>query len=88
MKKTLNIEEIANKINELTSGGRKKKEIEVCHHCGWVGLRKDADRIYVSSEENRISYEIICPERKCGKKIRVLTKFIAVDYSGLQNLLN
>lgn len=88
MRKPLSIEKIKNKIDELIKNGREKKEIEVCHYCGWVGLRKDADKIYISSEENRISYEISCPERKCGKRIRVLTKFVAVDYSGLQNLLN
>ena len=72
MKKPLNMEKIGEKIKELIKSGYRKRDIEICIGCEWMGIRNNAVKKIISRERNRVTYNSLCPD--CSYKIRTLTE--------------
>lgn len=68
---SLNMEAIKKSVDELKSKGFKKREIEICQHCGWVGLRVMADMKISSIKKKFMFHEVSCG--RCFKKIRTFS---------------
>lgn len=70
---SLNMEAIKKSVDDLKSKGFQKREIEICQHCGWVGLR-----VMANMERSLVKKKFVLCEISCGGCLKNIRTFFAI----------